>query len=195
MRNLYGNARVNDIQNNIQMQNARFVQFWNCMCNLYMARPYWYRIDLTRPPKIDPSQFDSNPAAAAATFSLSRRRGWASVTHQTPSPRSRRCICVRGTSPAARKQQRYVAARTRFVGFARRGPICMIARGSRVRSIPYQNTFDAYKHRIYKRRSVFGRGRYTRQKEKVKPNLREKPPLERGGVIARMEDYWLITTG
>ena len=30
---------------------------------------------------------------------------------------------MRGTLPAARKQQRYVAARTRFVGFARRGPI------------------------------------------------------------------------
>ena len=28
---------------------------------------------------------------------------------------------MRGTLPAARKQQRYVAARTRFVGFARRG--------------------------------------------------------------------------
>ena len=34
---------------------------------------------------------------------------------------------MRGTSPAARKQQRYVAPRTRFVGFARRGPICMIS--------------------------------------------------------------------
>ena len=44
---------------------------------------------------------------------------------------------MRGTLPAARKQQRYVAARTRFVGFARRGPICMIARGGRVRFIPY----------------------------------------------------------
>ena len=45
---------------------------------------------------------------------------------------------MRGTLLAARKQQCYVAARTRFVGFARRGPICMIARGGRVsRFIPY----------------------------------------------------------
>ena len=29
---------------------------------------------------------------------------------------------MRGTSPAARGRQRYVLARTRFVGFARRGP-------------------------------------------------------------------------
>ena len=46
----------------------------------------WYRMNLTPPLKMDPSQFGSNQAAAAATFSLSRRRGWASVTHQTPSP-------------------------------------------------------------------------------------------------------------
>ena len=42
MCNLYGIALENDIQNDIQMQNARFVQFWNCMCNLYgrqRARP------------------------------------------------------------------------------------------------------------------------------------------------------------
>ena len=35
MCSLYGIARVNDIQNDIQMQNARFVQFWICMCSLY----------------------------------------------------------------------------------------------------------------------------------------------------------------
>ena len=33
------------------------------------------------------------------------------------------------------------------------------------------------------------------RKEEVKPILEERPPLERGGVIARVEDYWLITTG
>ena len=37
MCSLYGIARVNDIQNDIQMQNARFVQFQICMCNLYGA--------------------------------------------------------------------------------------------------------------------------------------------------------------
>ena len=37
MCSLYGIARVNGIQNDIQMQNARFVQFWICMCNLYGA--------------------------------------------------------------------------------------------------------------------------------------------------------------
>ena len=40
-----------------------------------------------------------------------------------------------------------------------------------------------------------GKKVYTQLKEKVKPNLGEGPPLERGGAIARMEDYWLITTG
>ena len=34
MCNLYGIARMNDIQNDIQMQNARFVQFQICMCSL-----------------------------------------------------------------------------------------------------------------------------------------------------------------
>ena len=37
MCNLYVIARMNDIQNVIQMQNARFVQFHICMCSLYGA--------------------------------------------------------------------------------------------------------------------------------------------------------------
>ncbi len=50
---------------------------------------------------------------------------------------------MRGTSPAARGRQRYVLARTRFVGFARRGPHvhARARRPGQIYSVPFRNSF------------------------------------------------------